>query len=120
MEREMTKNEDLLKRTAVTFASEAIASDVKQLLSEKISYSLQIFHELNNMVQSVSQSKNRRIGMLLSKNSPLIRAFELASDDLQTVFGAYDLLLQKLFKDLEILDSDEVDCQKEVDENPQE
>ena len=112
----MTENENLLKQTAVTFASEAVASDMKQLLLEKAKYNVDIFRELNRMIKYVSQSGDRKIRELLIQDSPLMCAIQRATDDFKVICGAYDILLQKLFKDQGYMDPNGSNYQEDVPE----
>jgi hypothetical protein len=93
--------EELLKKTAVTFASEAISSDVKKLLTEKIDYNLRVFDELNKMVQSVTQCKDRKIRRYILEKSPLFEAIEAVVEDQKAIMELQYMLLVKLLKERE-------------------
>lgn len=93
--------ENLLKKTAVTFASEAISSDLKVLLAEKIKYNLRVFNEINRLVQTIAQCKDKRIRNLLLKDSSIFEAIQAALDDQKSIIGVQNILLGKLLKEKE-------------------
>lgn len=91
--------EELLKKTAVTFASEAISSDLKKLLTEKIDYNLKVFDKLNEMIRIITQCKDKKIQNLMLEDSSIFEAIETVIEDQKTITGIQNIFLGKLLKE---------------------
>lgn len=103
--------EELLKKTAVTFASEAISSDLKNLLSEKIEYNLQMTRELNQIIESVAHCRDKEVRKLLLTGSSLSEIIQTISDDQKFISWLQTILISTLLKKLDKFGS-------ESEENP--
>lgn len=100
------ENEKLFKKTAITFASEAISSDIKSILQEKKEYNLAVLKEFNDMLKSISQSKDRKVRHILENKHFILNSLETALKDYESILGAYNLIIMKLFKEKNIIEEE--------------
>ena len=102
-----SRNEEALTKTAVTFAMQALSSDMKELLYKKVSSHIRFTRKLGYIVESLSKSPDRKVRSLLTRESPVTESLRLMADDQKTISGIFNMMIDTLIRESKLLRSEE-------------